>query len=239
MRMDGSVNDPIRWRGREVSRMEAITDGMFGFAITLLVVSLEVPSSFDETLRRMSGVLAFALCFAMMIWVWSSHNQFCRRFGLSDARTMLLNFALVFVVLFFVYPLKFVALGLVAHLSSLAGRLVVPNGLKIQAQELPILFAIYGFGVAAVFGLFGLMYLHVRRRADDLELDPIERRAVAVEAIRFFALALLGVVSATVAITTKNISMAGYLYTFIGVIEWQQGTRLGNLVRQRRSEAVS
>jgi hypothetical protein len=33
----------FRWRGRDVTRIEALSDAVFGFAITLLVVSLEVP----------------------------------------------------------------------------------------------------------------------------------------------------------------------------------------------------
>lgn len=34
---------PFRWRGEGVSRIEGLRDTVFGFAITLLVVSLEVP----------------------------------------------------------------------------------------------------------------------------------------------------------------------------------------------------
>ena len=33
--------------GREVSRIEGFSDAVFGFALTLLVVSLEVPDNFD------------------------------------------------------------------------------------------------------------------------------------------------------------------------------------------------
>jgi hypothetical protein len=42
----------FRWRGTEVTRMEGFTDAVFGFAVTLLVVALEVPTSFDGLLNE-------------------------------------------------------------------------------------------------------------------------------------------------------------------------------------------
>ena len=49
------------WRGQEVLRIEGFADAVFGFALTLLVVSLEVPNNFDELLSTMQGFFAFAL----------------------------------------------------------------------------------------------------------------------------------------------------------------------------------
>jgi len=36
----------FRWRGTHVSRIEGFTDAVFAFAVTLLVVALEVPHTF-------------------------------------------------------------------------------------------------------------------------------------------------------------------------------------------------
>lgn len=94
-------------RTHEISRLEGFSDAVFGFALTLLVVSLEVPRSYAELMALMSGFVSFACCFALLLWLWYEHNTFFRRYGLQDGVTIVLNGCLLFTVLFYVYPLKF------------------------------------------------------------------------------------------------------------------------------------
>ena len=101
-------NKKFRWRSHEPSRIEGLSDAVFGFAVTLLVVSLEVPKTFAELKEVMRGFGAFAICFALLIVVWYNQYKFFRRYALQDNYTLVLNSALLFVVLFYVYPLKFV-----------------------------------------------------------------------------------------------------------------------------------
>src|SRR5689334_14510630 len=112
----------FRWRGQEVSRLEGLSDAVFGFAITLLVVSLEVPKTYAELLAMYSlaHFVAFAACFALIATVWYDHHVFFRRYGLDDTRTTLLNMVLLFVVLFYVYPLKFLFSTFIALLLARA-----------------------------------------------------------------------------------------------------------------------
>src|SRR4028119_2456584 len=117
-----------RLRGREVSRVEALSDAVFGFAITLLVVSLEVPQTFDALMEMMRGFAAFAICFAMLILVWYQQYKFFRRYGLNDVLTFVLNAVLLFVVLFYVYPLKFVWTLLVNMALGIDNRVRLPAG---------------------------------------------------------------------------------------------------------------
>ena len=120
-RRAGEGGDGFRWRGEEVWRVEGFSDAVFAFAVTLLVVSLEVPETFDELLETMRGFLAFAICFALLLSVWYEHYKFFRRYGLRDTTTVWLNAALLFLVLFFVYPLKFLFTLLVDELLGLGG----------------------------------------------------------------------------------------------------------------------
>lgn len=70
---------PAPVRHREVSRLEGFSDAVFGFALTLLVVSLDTPNDM-AALRDMAGsFLPFALTFAMVSWIWYQHNLFFRR----------------------------------------------------------------------------------------------------------------------------------------------------------------
>ena len=99
--------EDFRWRGEDVSRIEGFSDAVFAFAVTLLVVSLEVPKTFDELLETMRGFVAFAICFYLLLIVWYEHYKFFRRYGLRDILILVLNAALLFLVLMYVYPLKF------------------------------------------------------------------------------------------------------------------------------------
>src|ERR1041384_1409642 len=107
-RREPAVQNGFRLRGLgEVSRIEALSDGVIAFAITLLVVSLEVPRTFDELLVTMRGFLAFAITFGMLFHVWFVQYHFFRRYGLNDNFVIWMTALLLFVVLFYVYPLKF------------------------------------------------------------------------------------------------------------------------------------
>ena len=97
----------IEWRSHEPSRLETFSDAVFAFAVTLIIVSLEVPKTFGDLAETLKGTGSFAVCFTLLFLIWNNQNLFFRYFGLKDAWTATLNGALLFVVLVYVYPLKF------------------------------------------------------------------------------------------------------------------------------------
>jgi uncharacterized membrane protein len=194
--------EPARIRNVEVNRVEALSDAVFGFAITLLVVSLEVPRTFDQLLATMRGFIAFAASFAILFLVWYHHYRFFRRYALQDATTIFLNAVLLFVVLFFVYPLKFV-FSFVIDVVFLGGSFMVPGpGGKlvpiIDRGEAPLMMTVYGLGYAAVFVIFALLHLHAYRRREALGLGAEEvfdtvdnvRESLLNVAIAFLSIAI-------------------------------------------------
>src|SRR3954471_8842297 len=90
----------FEWRAGEITRLEGFSDAVFAFAVTLLVVSLEVPHTFAELAGVMKGFVAFGICFAALTLVWKEHSIFFRRYGLQTPYVMFLNCVLLFLILF-------------------------------------------------------------------------------------------------------------------------------------------
>jgi uncharacterized membrane protein len=167
----------FRLRGREVSRLEGLSDAVFGFAITLLVVSLEVPRTAAQLFGAMRGFVAFGACFALLYMVWHHHYRFFRRYGLTDRITETLNAVLLFVVLFFVYPLKFVFGWVIGRMMGDPSHVTLADGRSvpvIQGNEPATLMVVYGGGYVAVFVIFALLHVHALRKREMLELDELE-----------------------------------------------------------------
>ena len=183
-------------RRHDISRLEAFSDAVFAFALTLLVVSLDVPKSYGELTSMMSGFPAFACCFAVLVGIWYEHNLFFRRYGLQDGYTVLLNSILLFVVMFYVYPLKFMFDSGFAHLFAWAGQGVHPMSLGQLARAS----AIYGLGFIAVFVMFALLYSHAYRKRNELGLNPLDVFKIKTFAGHHLVSAAVGVVVVVIAL---------------------------------------
>ena len=216
---------------REVSRVEGFSDAVFGFAVTLLVVSLEVPKTFDDLLLTMRGFPAFAVSFALLFMIWWRHYRFFRKYDLEDTFVITMTGFLLFVVLFYVYPLKFLWSTLFAQIAGHAVGDVLPR------SQVPTLFEIYGAGVAAAYGTLAALYWHAYMRRAELDLTPAEVVDTRVDVYRNVALAAIGLLSAGIAAVTgafapRLVGLAGLFYFFIGISEWILGAYNGRLRRR-------
>jgi uncharacterized membrane protein len=215
-------------RHREVSRIEGFSDAVFGFAITLLVVSLEVPRTFDELLHVMRAFPAFAVSFVLLFQIWRRHYTFFRTYDLEDGAVVVLTGALLFVVLFYVYPLKFVWSLAMAQLQG------ATDGDRIRRDQWPLLMQIYGGGVIAVFGLLSLLYAHAYRMRAALGLSAIEILETRVHVLRNAAIVGWGVLSVLISAVggDASVSIAGFIYFGIGLSEWALGDYVGRARRK-------
>jgi uncharacterized membrane protein len=235
------VQNGFHMRGLgEVSRVEALSDGIFAFAITLLVVSLEVPRTFDELLVTMRGFLAFAITFAMLFHVWLVQYKFFRRYGLNDNFTIWLTALLLFVVLFYVYPLKFVWTFIVNALLGLGTTVQTAAGHAepvVRVEQVPTMLLVYGGGFAAVFAIFALLYLHAYRKRDVLELNELECFDTRSEFQENALMSLVGMFSIAIALTRnpRYMTLSGMSYWLIGPVMFIHGSLRGR--RRKRLEA--
>jgi len=209
----------FRWRSREISRIEGFSDAVFAFAVTLLVVSLEVPQTFHELRQSMDGFVAFALGFALLFWIWFQQYLFFRRYGLTDGWTMTLNGVLLFVVLFFVYPLKFLFVNLVRALAGRSLDVLMPDGTlhpAIAPGEGASLMMIYSSGYVAIFLILWLLYRNALRQRAGLALSPVEELATRAGAREHLINAGIGGLSLALAGLERGSAFAGWIYLLVG-----------------------
>src|SRR5450756_2719615 len=161
--------DGFRLRGTEMSRVDGFSDVVFGFALTLLVVSLEVPKTYGELHNTMRGFFPFAVSFVLLITVWHEHFLFFRRFGLHNTGTITLNAMLLFVVLFYVYPLKFLFGMLIGGFMGADTTHVFAN-----QHEVVELMLVYGSGFTVIYILLAALYWNGWRQREILGMNVIE-----------------------------------------------------------------
>jgi len=216
----------FRWRGHEVTRLEGFTDAVFAFAVTLLVVSLEVPKTYPELIEAMRGFPAFGVCFALLAVVWYEHYRYFRRYGLENPVTVILNSALLFCVLLYVYPLKFMFTSFLGHVAY-------------TEQQIRTLFAIFGCGSSAVFGVFWLLYRYAWTRRGELELNTLEQLRTRGSMMDEAFMVLLGIASSLIGLFAplSMLSLAGLIYFTIPAYYTIVGASRGKRERSLRPGA--
>lgn len=151
----------FRWRSGEITRLEAFCD-----------------------VRALRGVLCDP-----GDDLARAHYRFSRRYGLEDSCTVLLNMVLLFLVLFYVYPLKFVFTVLFSQFTGSD----MERG--IGMQEGASLMRLYAAGFTAVFAIFALMHAHAYKLRTQLQLNALEILQTKLEIQQTAIMVAVGAVS--------------------------------------------
>jgi len=214
----------FRWRGNEVSRVEGFTDAVFAFAVTLLVVALEGPHTYEGLLDVVRSLPAFVICFALLMTFWNAHFRYHRRYGMEDVFSRVMTMAILVLVLFFVYPLKFLFTMITVNLFQLN----LHDAPHLESlHQADVLYVIYGLGFAGVWSLYALLYWHALRRRDELQLNEAEllqTRAVLAENLIYVGVCVLSVM---LALTTDQAALPGLIYFLLGPLQAVNGIRWG------------
>jgi uncharacterized membrane protein len=214
----------FRWRSREVLRLEGFADAVFAFAVTLLIVALEVPHTFDGLVDALRGFPSFVVCFTMLMIFWNAHYRYFRRYGLEDRLTRFLTVCVLLLVLFSVYPLKFLFGALLSFGSSHAPHIETWPQLKF-------VYTVYGLGFIGIWSIYLLLYAHAYRLRHALRLTEGEVLQTR-EQIWSFAINI-AVCALSIGLARADVSagLPGYIYLLLGPTLWLNGQWHGNKVR--------
>jgi len=206
-------HDSIKWRSHEPSRIETFSDAAFAFALTLIIISMEVPKTFDQLTETMHGTLSFAVCFALLFNIWNTQNIFFRRYGLTDGYVVGLNAILLFVVLVYTYPLKFLFELIFSSDQAQAGM--------IHGDQIQSLMLIYSIGFIVIYILFFLMYRHAQKCAADLELTPAEIYATkTVKYMNLICICICFVAISFAIISPGYAGRSGFVFCSFPIAYW-------------------
>lgn len=209
----------FRLRGLQMTRIETFTDAAFAFALTLLVVSLDPPATVTELTWALRDVPAFLLSAGMLMMFWWAHHEWSRRYGLDDVPTLLMSCLLVFTVLVYVYPLRFM-FGLMASWVGMLTGAPLGGTVGVEdAGDVNRIFAIYGVGFTAMSGALVLLNVHAWRKREVLQLDALERHETRATIGAWVILTSAGLLSLLVALLAPPslAGLPGWVYALLGI----------------------
>jgi uncharacterized membrane protein len=200
------------WRGQEVSRLEGLADAVFGFAVTLLVISLEVPRTTQAMRDTLQGFPAFVLCFGILMAFWNAHYRYFRRFGLQNSTTRVMTMGILVLVLFFVYPLKFLFTLITVNNFGLA----VPDAPQISSpNDVLFLYTTFGLGFAGIWTLYAGLYVHALGRRTELRLNSIELNFTRGALVSYSIHVVVCLASVATAYSTRADLLPGLVYLLL------------------------
>lgn len=116
----------------------------------------------------MHGFVSFGVCFALLLMIWHAPDIYFRRYALDDKTSFMLNAVVLFVVAFYVYPLKFLFTtfvnGVTGYRETDAAGHVIQT---MQRGDWRPLMEIYSAGFVALYVIFALVYRHGYRLRSD------------------------------------------------------------------------
>lgn len=182
----------IKYRGENASRLDNLTDAVFGIAITLLIFNLTNPNSFGDLITFTKTLPAFLISISFIIIIWNEHLGFSEIYTLNDTRLTILNTIFIALVIFYVYPLRFLTLFLTNFFFN------TDIHVNIQGDQVPYLMIYYGFVAFALYFILYLFYHRASTLKNELKLNRYEEFYTSSQKKRLlimFAVPLASIIS--------------------------------------------
>lgn len=211
--------DKFHYRGTEIFRIEALSDAVFAFSVSLLVASLEVPQTFAELKIITKGAIPFFLTVSLVFLFWYQQYIFFRRYGVNDSVTIVLNLVYLAVVIFYIYPLKFLfSLFISAWFGIDLFAKANEKGLIILSTgDFPQLIILFSTGYFLIWFIVYLLHQYVLRLSKSFNFTIAERLITEKEMRGAFWNSLIGIFALLFAFLHLEL-LAGICYLFIPVI---------------------
>lgn len=183
-------------------RITSLSDGVFAFAATLMVVDLGTTIDFKNIDSQLSSFLSFGVAFFVMMLLWKVHYNFFQRTKYVDNWIITLNIILLFTVLFYLFPLKSLINSITQQTS-------------IDFNGLSQLFILYGLGFALIFSCFSFLYYRAYKKDKNIK----DANLLLFYHRHFFIFIITGLVSTLLAIFKIGIAygVPGFAYTTLGI----------------------
>jgi uncharacterized membrane protein len=170
-------------------RLDNFTDAAFAFSVSLLVIGgAGAPASFDQLLKALGEIPAFAFGFAIILLFWMGHVRWRVLRGGGANASLYLTLLLVFLVLIYIQPLR--------AMAAATGLWFTGQGEGFRGS-LTGLFAVYGTGFVAMSLTMAALFTDVLRQ----DLDVAQVRTARGERVVWLILAITGIVSILVSRT--------------------------------------
>ncbi len=147
---------------------------------------------------------------------WYYNFLFHRRYGIEDFPITVLNALLMFLVVFYVYPLKF-----------LYAIMFAQDDTTISKAQVPLLMYMYSGGFVAIFANLLVMYVYAYTKRVGLNLSPNE---ILLTKMKLSELAIYigaGIASILLVMFSPYPELGGLVYCIIGPAQGINGFAWG------------
>jgi len=185
------------------NRLEALSDGVFAFAATLMVVDIGASTEFVSLKKELPNFISFAVSFFVMMALWKLHYNYFRRTNYIDNWIITFNMILLFTVLFYIFPVK-------SLLDTALGQSQMAS-----INDFSQLFQLYSIGFSLIFLSFSLMYYRAYKK--DKEIDNPYRLLFYTR--HFLIFVFVGVTSTILAKLQIGLryGVPGFIYASLGL----------------------
>ena len=182
------------------SRIDNLTDAVFGIAITLLIFNLVNPNSFTDLLTFTKTLPAFLISISFLMLFWYEHNRFSRMYDMNKTPFIVLNVLFIALIIFYVYPLRFLTLYLTTIFFD------AELGLSIENYQAPLLMIYYGAAAFALYFTLFLFYRKAYKMKVELRLTTDEAHYTKSQKQKLIIMFLVPLLSVVVTIIVNSVS---------------------------------